>query len=257
MPIDPIVGGALISTGGSALANAFQNAGNKRQSSYQNRKTIQFWRMQNEYNSPTAQMARLKEAGLNPNLIYGGSPGQATGNADRPGSATKADIKVDNPLSEITRFADIKQRNAQTDNLKEQNDLIRKEGLLKNAQTIKVLGEGSSARTKAIIDKTLMGTSIQLQKENLRNIEQGTIERMINNTIKSQSIQNLVKDIFYRVENAKATLDGQRLKNELMKHERDLNKLGIQKNDNLFFRIFGKNYNSLIEGYKSLDKSKL
>lgn len=29
------------------------------------------WNMQNEYNSPAAQMARFKAAGLNPNLIYG------------------------------------------------------------------------------------------------------------------------------------------------------------------------------------------
>lgn len=29
------------------------------------------WNMQNEFNSPAAQMKRFKEAGLNPNLIYG------------------------------------------------------------------------------------------------------------------------------------------------------------------------------------------
>ena len=29
------------------------------------------WTRQNEYNSPTSQMARLREAGLNPNLVYG------------------------------------------------------------------------------------------------------------------------------------------------------------------------------------------
>lgn len=40
---------------------------------------MEMWNAQNMYNSPTAQMARYKDAGLNPHLIYGqGSPGNAT-----------------------------------------------------------------------------------------------------------------------------------------------------------------------------------
>lgn len=39
---------------------------------------IAAWNMQNDYNSPTAQMARLKAAGLNPMLVYGS--GDVTGN---------------------------------------------------------------------------------------------------------------------------------------------------------------------------------
>lgn len=33
--------------------------------------SIKFWQMENEYNSPEMQMARLKDAGLNPHLVYG------------------------------------------------------------------------------------------------------------------------------------------------------------------------------------------
>lgn len=39
------------------------------------------WRMQNEYNSPTAQMERLKEAGLNPHLVYGSGASGASGSS--------------------------------------------------------------------------------------------------------------------------------------------------------------------------------
>lgn len=42
---------------------------------------IDLWNMQNNYNTPAAQMQRYKDAGLNPNLIYGsgsGSSGNAT-----------------------------------------------------------------------------------------------------------------------------------------------------------------------------------
>lgn len=43
------------------------------------------WNKQNEYNHPSAQMERLREAGLNPNLVYGS--GNATGNAGTPTGA--------------------------------------------------------------------------------------------------------------------------------------------------------------------------
>lgn len=46
---------------------------------WQNDMNIANWNMVNEYNSPANQMARLKDAGLNPNLMYGqGSPGQSS-----------------------------------------------------------------------------------------------------------------------------------------------------------------------------------
>lgn len=43
---------------------------------------------QNEYNSPSAQMQRISEAGLNPNLVYGSSaPAGQSGNASAPSGA--------------------------------------------------------------------------------------------------------------------------------------------------------------------------
>lgn len=60
------------------LQNQFNLAAEKRQNAYniqaENRamqNNIQLWNMQNEYNTPAAQMQRLKDAGLNPNLAYG------------------------------------------------------------------------------------------------------------------------------------------------------------------------------------------
>lgn len=74
----PIVGdvlGGIFGIGSQAMAN---NA-NMELAKYQWEKNLEMWHMQNEYNSPKAQMARLSEAGLNPHLVYGG--GNVTGNA--------------------------------------------------------------------------------------------------------------------------------------------------------------------------------
>lgn len=46
---------------------------------------LELWNLQNEYNSPAAQMKRFQDAGLNPNLIYGQ---QNTAQAPQAASAT-------------------------------------------------------------------------------------------------------------------------------------------------------------------------
>ena len=42
-------------------------------------KDLEMWQAQNAYNHPTEQMARLKEAGINPHMAYmkGNLPNQA------------------------------------------------------------------------------------------------------------------------------------------------------------------------------------
>lgn len=58
---------------------ATQNAANLKLAEYQYSKDLEMWNRQNKYNTPEMQMQRYKDAGLNPNLIYGqGSPGLAS-----------------------------------------------------------------------------------------------------------------------------------------------------------------------------------
>lgn len=59
-----------------------QNKANKELAKYQYDLNMQAWHQQNEYNSPTNQVARLARAGLNPQLAYGN--GQQAGNAGTP-----------------------------------------------------------------------------------------------------------------------------------------------------------------------------
>lgn len=55
-----------------------QFAQEKEMAEYAYTKDVEMWNMANEYNSPTAQMERLKAANLNPNLVYGN--GSVVGN---------------------------------------------------------------------------------------------------------------------------------------------------------------------------------
>jgi hypothetical protein len=84
------------------------------------------WNKQNAYNLPSAQMERYKQAGLNPNLIYGQS-----NMAGSVGSYTRANVQPEGLelgiLPVISQFMDMQVKQAQADNLKAQNDLIRQQ----------------------------------------------------------------------------------------------------------------------------------
>lgn len=52
----------------------------------QNQDSVDFWNMQNDYNSPTAQIARLRAAGLNPYLNMGNNPSGSASSAPEVGN---------------------------------------------------------------------------------------------------------------------------------------------------------------------------
>jgi hypothetical protein len=98
-------------------------------------RNLEMWNMQNEYNSPAAQMERYKEAGLNPALIYG-SGGGSSGNAsampkyqayrpDYSGRQSAWANAMSSVLPAISAFQDMKMKSAQIDNVKQQTDLTR------------------------------------------------------------------------------------------------------------------------------------
>lgn len=70
-------GSGLIGTSLSALYN-------KRAYEREHADKIRDWYRENQYNSPSAQMSRLKAAGLNPNLVY------ASGNAVNPAGSIES-----------------------------------------------------------------------------------------------------------------------------------------------------------------------
>lgn len=66
-------------TGGGIISQYMANRANRKLQKQAQDYELQMWHLQNEYNSPSSQMQRLKDAGLNPNLMYGeGNVGNAT-----------------------------------------------------------------------------------------------------------------------------------------------------------------------------------
>lgn len=73
-------GGGLLTAGLSFISDAIAYHRQKKLMDKQYEQAVEQWHRQNEYNSPQAQMQRFKDAGLNPDLIYGqmgnGAPAQ-------------------------------------------------------------------------------------------------------------------------------------------------------------------------------------
>lgn len=104
-----IAGAALSVAGG-----IYQNEQNKEQADIAFERQRQLIREANIYNSPSAQMERLKEAGLNPNLIYGNGPGSmVSASVGTPPAARQENI-----MQNIGIYATMKQLDLQERDIK-------------------------------------------------------------------------------------------------------------------------------------------
>jgi len=162
--------GAAIGGATNLAGNLIQNASNKnearRQREYndrnwqrdrvfndydwnrQNEYNQQMWEQQNKYNSPIEQMARLKEAGLNPALMYGKGTVGNSGAISTPGMKPQSVQGYNRPQMEsITRGLDVfgqyqqfKQMDASTNKIKAETDAINEATGLKSLDAqLKVL----------------------------------------------------------------------------------------------------------------------
>lgn len=139
--------------------------------SWSHKDAIDDWNRQNAYNHPSQVMARLKEAGLNPNLVYGNGA-DATAGPIRSGTASGGNQpapKIErNPIAEgIATYQASAMNAAQVSNIRQSTELGKSEQILKEANTAKVLAE--TARTKFDLDQALDVRQDVVKKAKLEN----------------------------------------------------------------------------------------
>ena len=64
----PILAAGIAATT-SAISNWWSNRTNKALANQQNAYNMNMWQAMNDYNTPSNQLARLKQAGINPNFM--------------------------------------------------------------------------------------------------------------------------------------------------------------------------------------------
>lgn len=256
---------SLIGTGAQVYAAGKMNKKTREWNEYmygkQRQDALADWNMQNAYNSPEQQMQRLKEAGLNPNLVYGngadatvGGPPRAT-NAEawRPetpnfsgiGEAAKAGIAA---------YQDFTLQNEQVKNMQAQRQNMELDAALKTMQTASIGIKNSQDQLDLAKNKELYDTSIAEAQERLRGM---TITNDVRLTQEARdaamhapnlmsAFQRLTQNAAnldvskQQVENMKQQLNNMRNAAVLQKLDIGLRKLGIQPNDPMILRMLSQ-----------------
>lgn len=149
------------------------------------RKDLEQWYRENEYNAPDEQMRRLRNAGLNPNLVYG--TGTVTGNTTTTGPRfDRPDVEYNYepfqiPTNAITRGIQFIQENRLKDRqIAETEERVKNLATERDALKVKIESEiinqiyyklrGKSAGLKYKLDQALFQTQLDYARENLRRL---------------------------------------------------------------------------------------
>lgn len=220
----------------------------------QNQYNEQWWNKQNQYNSPAAQMERFKEAGLNPNLIYGQSnmggsvstanlePGRfssagfkGAGKAEWRGVAPQFDF-----LSGIMAMAQFKESAARTDNLETQNKVLEQDALLRVAQTASAIAGAKSQEFDLGLKSELRKVSVDAAEASLRKL--GIESDLMLNRDEREEAMNAsnLREASERILNYRGQRKNMEIDSQLKMLDLYLKRLGIQPSDNIIFRILGQ-----------------
>lgn len=129
--------GSFVNWGMAAQQNKKQRKWSEEMWNKQNEYNYSMWQEMNEYNSPGAQMQRLKEAGLNPNLMY------TQGNVGNTGSYPQADNLASQdvfglpPMTMpeiVTLWQDIRTKEANIDQIRSMTESVKADTAIKEIQ---------------------------------------------------------------------------------------------------------------------------
>lgn len=126
----------LFDIGGQLLSGYQSRMASKRQFKY----NMWMWNAQNEYNLPSNQMKRLEDAGLNPNLVYGHGTNTLASSPSPTSQASVPNYQVDF-LTALNAYQDLRQKDATTQNLRAQAQVIRAQQREIDARTANVAAD--------------------------------------------------------------------------------------------------------------------
>lgn len=194
------------------------------------------WHMMAAYNSPAQQMARLKAAGLNPNLVYGNGAnaemGQAPKSSDMASWSPKAPEFDSGSI--LASYQNARMTDAQVDNMQVQRDLMNAEKALKDAQKIRELFSVKAGQQDYQQKSELFPFLLEAQKASIAKLIQDTkaseanTQFTLDSNARAQAMQS--KNLEEATERIAAIKIGRELTAEQKREigER-INKMGVEK----------------------------
>lgn len=154
------------------MSNAFSNISN----SINAGRNYKMWQAMNKYNAPINQVARLKQAGLNPNLAYTGSGAANAGNA---GSAPTAGNQA-GYVSPLNKFLDKVSNLASLKSVLIDNANKEKQG--KGIEIENALKEQELSQRKEVNPLQINEYELKLEELRMRNQAQGIANDIAENS---------------------------------------------------------------------------
>lgn len=234
----------------------------------QYKNTLEFWGMQNDYNSPQNQMKRFQEANLNPNLIYGRGE---SGNAGPIQTPDIQPVNFKSPrfersgidyLGVLNGIADLDIKRAQVDNIKAQNTVIVQDALLKAAMVGNTDIRTERDRFALDLDTELRGTSAEYRREQLRQLRTSTDLGINRDAREALTTSSNLKEAAERMLNsqqqrAQSRAEVNRIQSSIKNLETDnrlklldegLRKSGINPSDPTWLRVTGRALTDMYDG---------
>jgi len=201
MAVDPATISAIAQSANSAMNFLGTAIANKRARKWQlqdyamqRRDALADWQMMNQFNSPAAQMQRLKDAGLNPNLVY------VNGADAQSGPVRSVDTRTVVPQAQsfdlgsiMGSYFDTQIKQAQVDALKAKTTVDETRSALIAQQSAATLLGIRRGELKYKQDQELYDISVEFAKERLKNLAQDTKN-------KGQVFRKLEADITFTID---------------------------------------------------------
>lgn len=273
---------SLISSGSNARANETNlqiareyNAAQRELAEFQANYNERMWHMQNEYNTPSAQMERFRAAGLNPNLVYSqGNPGNAASSPTYPDvKQMAASVKpvvqdglgLANALNNVLQVKALELENRRREQALElfpyQQQLAQLKVFNEGVnQTLKQQQVTRNSKQLAVLDKQLQ-LQVQASEQTMRNIiargdlliqqKELNIEanarawRAMDQRDRSIAINAFLAQIKSAVATKQLTLTDQQIKNLSWQMKHEAIKTGIDSVNYIFERNLGSKNASL------------
>lgn len=212
----------------------------------------------NRYNSPEQQMQRLREAGLNPNLVYGkGAENTATMIRGSQPASINPQAPQNRPIpisSGLGEYIDAELKGAQTDNIKAATEVSKQQ---KNNMELEAAGKiisnkdadfsyNQKQRLADLVYNRYMADLEGQQISNQVTLNRDEREALITTSNLAKTAQDIATQ---KLQNSKVPLEKkyleqqiENLKNEgvVKAFEAQMAKSGVHKNDPFYWRMFNQ-----------------
>ena len=195
----PVVGD-LLNAGSTLITNAENRKFSEEMYARQRADALTDWDKQNAYNSPSQQMQRYKEAGLNPNLIYGqmsNSPAIRSTDMKHPDFVAP---KLPNIGNVMNNYVDLELKKQQLSNDKQSGELLRQQTEGKKLENQNLIDQSPYIAEEKFQRSRLTGQQVENVMADIRNkneinpLQQDQIRSQLNTLSQNRKYNALLSD---------------------------------------------------------------